>query len=142
MRLCAWGAGGGGRLSFAPRASPPPLIPPRSLVEHTGGKWPLWLSPRQVAIVPVALKYLEYAQKVAAALMADAVFVDVDATTNTLNKKIREAQVEQYNYIVVVGAEEEAAGTVNVRTRMNERVGTMPVGEFREKVRGEGGRHE
>lgn len=112
------------------------------LVEHTGGKWPLWLSPRQVAIVPVALKYLDYANAVAGALLGDGVYVDVDATTNTLNKKIREAQVEQYNYIIVVGAEEEGAGTVNVRTRLNERVGTMSLAEFRERVRLEVAKHE
>ena len=105
------------------------------LVEHTGGKWPLWLSPRQVCVVPVALKYLDYANEVAGALLGDGVYVDVDASTNTLNKKIREAQVEQYNYIIVVGAEEAEAKTVNVRTRLNERVGTMGVGEFRERVR-------
>lgn len=107
------------------------------LVEHTGGKWPLWLSPRQVAVVPVALKYLDYAHAVAHALLGDGVYVDVDASTNTLNKKIREAQIEQYNYIVVVGAEEEAAGTVNVRTRLNERVGTMAAADFRARVRKE-----
>ncbi len=100
------------------------------LIEHTGGKWPFWLSPRQVAIVPVALKYLDYARSVEAALHREGYFVDVDASHHTLNKKIREAQVEQYNFILVVGAEEEAAGSVNVRTRLNERMGTLPIADF------------
>ncbi len=65
------------------------------LTEHTGGKWPFWLSPRQVAIVPVALKYTDYANKVAALLLEEGYFVDTDLSTNTLNKKIREAQVDQ-----------------------------------------------
>ena len=107
------------------------------LVEHTGGKWPLWLSPRQVSVVPVALKYLDYAGVVARALLVDGFYVDVDASTNTLNKKIREAQLEQYNYILVVGAEEEAAGTVNVRTRANERVGVVSLKDFVDKVKAE-----
>jgi threonyl-tRNA synthetase len=63
------------------------------LIEHTGGKWPFWLSPRQVAIVPVALKYLDYARKVRDVVAADNYFVDVDESSNTLNKKIREAQL-------------------------------------------------
>ena len=100
------------------------------LIEHTGGKWPFWLSPRQISIVPVALKYLPYANSVAARLHGEGYFVDVDASHHTLNKKIREAQVEQYNYIVVVGEDEEGAGTVNIRTRANERVGTMTIADF------------
>ena len=105
------------------------------LIEHTGGKWPFWLSPRQVAIVPVALVYLPYANSVAAALHAEGYYVDVDASTNTLNKKVREAQVEQYNFILVLGAEEQAAGSVNVRTRANERLGTLPIAGFLELCR-------
>ena len=100
------------------------------LIEHTGGKWPFWLSPRQVSIVPVALKYADYAQSVAGRLHAEGYFVDVDLSKNTLNKKIRDAQVEQYNFILVVGAEEETAGTVNIRSRTNERMGTMLVDDF------------
>jgi threonyl-tRNA synthetase len=100
------------------------------LIEHTGGKWPFWLSPRQVCIVPVALKYLDYAREVERALHGGSFFVDIDATHHTLNKKIRDAQLEQYNFILVVGAEEAGAGTVNIRTRANERLGTMPLADF------------
>jgi len=99
------------------------------LIEHTAGKWPLWLSPRQVAIVPVALKYLDYAQRVAAALQAEGFFVDVDTSHHTLNKKVREAQVTQFNFILVVGAAEEAAGSVAIRTRDNAQHGTKSIVE-------------
>jgi threonyl-tRNA synthetase len=99
------------------------------LIEHTAGKWPFWLSPRQVSIVPVAAKYYDYAQKVATAIHNEGFFVDVDSSNHTLNKKVREAQLAQYNYILVVGAEEEAAGTVNIRTRDNARHGTKTLEE-------------
>jgi threonyl-tRNA synthetase len=55
------------------------------LTEHTAGKWPFWLSPRQVAIIPVALKYADYAKRVAAPLIEEGYFVDTDLSTNTLN---------------------------------------------------------
>lgn len=99
------------------------------LIEHTAGKWPFWLSPRQVSIVPVAAKYTDYAHKVAAAIHDAGFYVDVDSSSHTLNKKVREAQLAQYNFILVVGAEEEAAGTVNIRTRDNARHGTKTIQE-------------
>uniref|UniRef100_A0A8B9BJ08 threonine--tRNA ligase n=1 Tax=Anser brachyrhynchus TaxID=132585 RepID=A0A8B9BJ08_9AVES len=90
------------------------------LTENYGGKWPLWLSPQQVMVVPVGPTCDEYAQKVRqqfhdAGLMAD---IDVDPGC-TLNKKIRNAQLAQYNFILVVGEKEKASGTVNIRTRDN-----------------------
>ncbi|XP_064259510.1 threonine--tRNA ligase 1, cytoplasmic isoform X3 [Passer domesticus] len=90
------------------------------LTENYGGKWPLWLSPQQVMVVPVGPACDEYAQKVRqhfhdAGFMAD---VDVDPGC-TLNKKIRNAQLAQYNFILVVGEKEKASGTVNIRTRDN-----------------------
>ncbi|XP_005999418.1 threonine--tRNA ligase 1, cytoplasmic [Latimeria chalumnae] len=90
------------------------------LTENYGGKWPFWLSPRQVMIVPVGPTCDEYAQKMRqqfhnARLMTD---VDLDAGC-TLNKKIRNAQLAQYNFILVVGEKEKSSETVNVRTRDN-----------------------
>lgn len=90
------------------------------LTEHYAGKWPFWLSPRQVMVVPVGPAYDEYARHVRdemhnAGFMAEA---DLDAG-DTMNKKIRNAQLAQFNYILVVGEKEQKAGTVNVRTRDN-----------------------
>ncbi|XP_019741007.1 threonine--tRNA ligase 1, cytoplasmic [Hippocampus comes] len=90
------------------------------LTENYGGKWPLWLSPRQVMVVPVGPTCEEYAQKVQqdfhnAGFMSD---VDLDPGC-TLNKKIRNAQLAQYNFILVVGEKEKTSNTVNVRTRDN-----------------------
>ncbi|XP_064607541.1 threonine--tRNA ligase 1, cytoplasmic-like isoform X2 [Liolophura sinensis] len=90
------------------------------LCEHYGGKWPFWLSPRQAIVVPVAPPFDEYAQQVQKQVH-DAGFlceVDLDDST-TMNKKIRNAQLAQYNFIFVVGEKEKANNTANVRTRDN-----------------------
>eukprot|EP00245_Coleochaete_scutata_P007506 TRINITY_DN22935_c0_g1_i1.p1 TRINITY_DN22935_c0_g1~~TRINITY_DN22935_c0_g1_i1.p1 ORF type:complete len:724 (+),score=193.99 TRINITY_DN22935_c0_g1_i1:53-2224(+) len=100
------------------------------LLEHFAGKWPFWLSPRQVIIVPVSEKHVEYAKKVAAELQAASFFAEVDITDRKLQKKIAVAQVAQFNYILVVGAEEEASGNVNVRTRDNVVHGTKSIPDF------------
>uniref|UniRef100_A0A8C0I931 threonine--tRNA ligase n=1 Tax=Bubo bubo TaxID=30461 RepID=A0A8C0I931_BUBBB len=105
------------------------------LTENYGGKWPLWLSPQQVMVVPVGPTCDEYAQKVRqhfhdAGLMAD---VDVDPGC-TLNKKIRNAQLAQYNFILVVGEKEKASGTVNIRTRDNKVHGERTIADTMERL--------
>jgi len=89
------------------------------LTEHYAGKWPLWMSPRQVMVVPVGAAFVPYAAEVRARLRRDRLHVDVDASDRKMQKKVREAQLEQYNYILVVGAEETESRTVNVRSRDN-----------------------
>ena len=105
------------------------------LAEHHAGRWPLWLSPRQVCVCTVGEAQEEYANAVAAQLRQTGLFVDVDATANTVKKKVREAQVAQYNYILVVGEKETEAGTVHVRLRDGSQVvGAMAVRELLERV--------
>ncbi|KDO18649.1 threonyl-tRNA synthetase [Saprolegnia parasitica CBS 223.65] len=105
------------------------------LIEHTAGKWPLWLSPRQVAVLPLTEHQEAYAQQVHAALHAHDVYVDVIGHGKTLNKRIRDAQLAGYNYIVVVGEKEAATNEVNVRTRDGNAVlGTSSVDSFVEKI--------
>ncbi|ANB13966.1 threonine--tRNA ligase THS1 [Sugiyamaella lignohabitans] len=87
------------------------------LTEHFFGKWPLWLSPRQVLVVPVGVKYFDYAQKVRDYFHENGFFADVDVGPNTLQKKVRQGQLQQYNYLLVVGEEEESSNTVNIRKR-------------------------
>ena len=91
------------------------------LIEHTGGKWPFWLSPRQVLIVTVAERHAAFAERVAARLRwarrDTGIWVDVDSSPRTVAKKVREAQVDAHNIIVVVGDAEEAADAVTVRFR-------------------------
>ncbi|OZJ06630.1 Threonine--tRNA ligase, cytoplasmic [Bifiguratus adelaidae] len=87
------------------------------LIEHFKGKWPFWLSPRQVMVVPVTQAFFGYAQEVADAILQENMYVDVDLSDNTLNKKIRNAEIAQYNFVLVVGGEEQSTRSVNVRCR-------------------------
>eukprot|EP00003_Mantamonas_plastica_P014376 TRINITY_DN2497_c0_g1_i2.p3 TRINITY_DN2497_c0_g1~~TRINITY_DN2497_c0_g1_i2.p3 ORF type:complete len:217 (-),score=86.91 TRINITY_DN2497_c0_g1_i2:1547-2197(-) len=90
------------------------------LCEHLAGKWPFWLSPRQACIIPVTDKENDYAFEVQSMLAKEGYFVDVDSTGNKMQKKVREAQLMQYNYMLVVGPKEIEAQTVNVRIRDQE----------------------
>ena len=87
------------------------------LIENFAGKWPFWLSPRQVLVVPVTGSVYGYAEKVRAKLWDAGFFADVDLSDNTLNKKIRNGELAQYNFVFVVGHEEQESESVNVRNR-------------------------
>ncbi|XP_045681059.1 threonine--tRNA ligase 2, cytoplasmic isoform X2 [Phyllostomus hastatus] len=90
------------------------------LSENYGGKWPFWLSPRQVMVIPVGPTCEKYALQVSGAFSEEGFMADVDLDHScTLNKKIRNAQLAQYNFILVVGEKEKANNAVNVRTRDN-----------------------
>lgn len=85
------------------------------LIEHTEGKWPFWLSPKQAMVLTVSEKFSDYAKKVKERLVLEGYRVDVDSGKGTLNKKIAVAQTEGYNYILVVGAQEQESQLVDVR---------------------------
>ncbi|KAJ5172910.1 hypothetical protein N7492_005503 [Penicillium capsulatum] len=87
------------------------------LTEHFGGKWPFWISPRQVLIVPVMPAVNDYAEELQRILHGDKLNVDVDTSGNTLAKKVRNGQISQYNRIIVVGQQEKESRTVNIRNR-------------------------
>jgi len=89
------------------------------LTEHFAGKWPLWLNPRQVLIVPINSKVEEYALEVRKAFRRVNMHAEADLSDRTMQKKVREAQLGQVNYILVVGEKEMQNRTVNVRTRDN-----------------------
>jgi len=90
------------------------------LTENFGGKWPFWLSPRQAMVVPVGLPFNSYAKEVSDMMRSRGFCVDADTDDgNTMNKKVRNAQIAQYNFIFVVGKNEVDNRTVNVRTRDN-----------------------
>ena len=90
------------------------------LTENFAGKWPFWLSPRQVMVIPVAHPFNDYAFEVKQTLFEAGFMSDVDIDdSDTMNKKIRNAQLAQYNFILVVGEKELNGKTVNVRTRDN-----------------------
>ncbi|KAI9902955.1 hypothetical protein N3K66_002307 [Trichothecium roseum] len=87
------------------------------LTEHFSGKWPFWLSPRQVLVVPIMPACNDYATEVRNMLHDKGLYADADLSSNTFQKKIRTGQLEQYNFIFVVGAEEEKSRTANIRNR-------------------------
>ncbi|TGJ85169.1 hypothetical protein E0Z10_g3597 [Xylaria hypoxylon] len=87
------------------------------LTEHFGGKWPFWISPRQVMVIPVMTSASDYVKEVQTLLRTHEFHSDIDLSANTLNKKIRSAQLLQYNFILVLGAKEMTDRTVTIRSR-------------------------
>lgn len=108
------------------------------LTEHYGGKWPFWVSPRQIIIIPVANSFNDYAKYVTDALINFGFFAEMDPSSNTLNKKIRNAQVAQWNYAAVVGEKEEASFSVNLRSRGEKNaIGDFTLSELVAKLKAE-----
>jgi threonyl-tRNA synthetase len=87
------------------------------ICEHFAGKWPFWLSPRQIMVIPIMKEVEGYSREVQLLFRKAKMYVDTDLTGNTLPKKIRNAQVAQYNFILVVGAQERDNRAVNIRNR-------------------------
>ena len=100
------------------------------LIEHLGGKWPLWLSPRQVKICSLASSHAGYCLALEKELKDKGWEVELDISEASLNKKVRNAQLRQFNYILVVGDEEEQHGTVDVRQRDGQRLGKLSLEQF------------
>lgn len=97
------------------------------LVEHYQGRWPLWLSPRQVLIISVTNHHAKFAVDLEAKFRRAGIFADADVNDETVNKRIRKAVVLQYNYIVVVGDYEMQSGQINVRDGRDSRAVSDPV---------------
>ena len=93
------------------------------LIEHFEGKFPFWLSPRQLCICTVNNKVEEYAEKWYLMLKYKGYQVNCDRSSTTLQKKVRNAQLSQFNYIGVIGQEEADGNTIDIRTREGERIG-------------------
>jgi threonyl-tRNA synthetase len=100
------------------------------LCEHWGGKWPFWINPRQVMVVPVHADFNDYCEGIRARLHDQGFYVDVDLSKEKFNKKVRNAQMNQYSFQLVVGKTEVENGSVNIRTRANEQKGEMQVDDL------------
>ncbi len=100
------------------------------LIEHYEGKFPLWLSPVQVRVLTVADRFNEYAQEIVDEYKKKGIRVELDKRSESIPKKVREAQLQKINYILVIGEKEQEAGTVNVRTRDNEVKGEYDKDKF------------
>jgi threonyl-tRNA synthetase len=100
------------------------------LIEHYAGAFPVWLSPTQVALVPISERHVDYANKIADQLKAAGIRVEVDARNEKMNAKIREHALQKVPFILVMGDKEAEANAVNVRTRGSEKTQTVPFAEF------------
>lgn len=97
------------------------------LIEHYAGKFPLWLSPVQVKLLPISDKYMDYAREVEGILKKEGVRCETDARAEKIGYKIREAQMERVPYMLVVGGKEAQEGCVSVRKREDGDLGSMTV---------------
>ena len=107
------------------------------LLEHTGGKLPLWLAPDQVVIIPLSDKYNDYAKKVCRLLNNSDIRTSIDERSETVGKKIRENELKRLPYQLVVGEKEQAAETVSVRKQGGEDLGTMSISDFEKHIKEE-----
>jgi threonyl-tRNA synthetase len=87
------------------------------LTENYAGKWPFWLSPRQVVVIPIATAYNNYAQEVQQLLHDNGLYAEADLSGDMFKKKIRNAEIAHWNFIFVVGADEASSRSVNARNR-------------------------
>ena len=104
------------------------------LIEHFAGAFPTWMAPVQVEIIPVSDDQIDYALKVKEAIKEENIRVEVDSRSEQVGYKIRDAQVKQVPYMLIVGGREEENGTVSVRDRREGDLGTSKLSEFKSKI--------
>lgn len=107
------------------------------MIEHFAGTFPAWLAPEQVRIIPVADTFADYAFEVKKMLENNDIRVSVDASSDSLNKKVRNAEKMHVNYILVVGEEEQKSTSVSVRNYKTKEQNTMKQDEFLEMIQNE-----
>lgn len=112
------------------------------LIEHYAGAFPLWLAPVQAVLIPIADRHLEYAETVSEQLKQAGLRVEVDARSERMNAKIRDAQMQKIPYMLVVGDREAEAGKLAVRLRSGDDLGAIGVAAFVERLQGEVLKHE
>ncbi|MDD5081983.1 MAG: threonine--tRNA ligase [Dehalococcoidales bacterium] len=106
-----------------------------SLVEHYGGAFPVWLAPLQVAIIPVADRHLDYARQLEGELKDLGVRAEADARAETVNMKIRQAQLNKVPYMLVVGDKEIAGQMMSIRVRGEEHLLMKPFADFKAGIK-------
>lgn len=101
------------------------------MCEHTGGKWDFWVSPRQLKIIPLGKDHLEFAEQVKNLLMLKGFAVEIDSSNDKLDKKVRNAQVDAFNYIGVIGQKEVEEKKITLRKRDEQKAfGTLEIAEL------------
>ncbi|MCW5875342.1 MAG: threonine--tRNA ligase [Anaerolineales bacterium] len=101
-----------------------------TIIEHFAGAFPVWLAPVQAVLIPIADRHNDYAESVAEGLRAAGLRVEVNAGSDRMSAKIRDAQAQKVPYMLVMGDKEMEAGAVALRLRSGEDLGAMPVAEF------------
>lgn len=104
------------------------------LIEHYAGKFPLWLSPVQVKILPIADRFMEYSKSVESELAKQGIRCEVDERSEKIGYKIREAQLERVPYMLIIGQKEAESSEVSVRSREDGELGSMTVADFVQKL--------
>ncbi|MCG8748479.1 threonine--tRNA ligase [Tenacibaculum finnmarkense] len=107
------------------------------LLEHTGGNFPLWLTPEQVILLPISDKYEIYTKKVLTLLENSEIRALVDSRSEKTGRKIRDAEVSKIPFMVIIGEKEEQDGTVSVRKHGEGDIGTFTIAEFIELIQNE-----
>jgi threonyl-tRNA synthetase len=106
------------------------------LIEHYAGRFPVWLAPVQAIVLPVSDRHTDYARRVTEELRRAGARVALDERSESVGKKVRDAELGRYPYMLVVGDREQEEGTVSVRSHAEGELGAMPVGAFAERVTG------
>ena len=108
------------------------------LIEHFAGKFPLWLSPVQVKILPISDKYIAHAKEIETTLKKEGLRCELDERAEKIGYKIRAAQLERIPYMLIVGEKEVQANQVSVRKRDEGDLGSMSLEQLLEALRREG----
>ena len=104
------------------------------LIEHFGGNFPLWLAPVQVAVLPLSDKFVDYANKVVKVLKDSGIRVKLNDRADKIGSKIRQAELEKINIMLIVGEKEAQDGTVSVRKRFKGDTGTLKLEKVKEQL--------
>lgn len=107
------------------------------LIEHCSGKFPLWLAPEQVAILPISEKFLDYSKNVLSLLQNSDIRAQIDDRNEKTGKKIRDAELKRIPYMLILGEKEELSSTVSVRKQGEGDFGSMTVEEFSQLIKNE-----
>jgi threonyl-tRNA synthetase len=107
------------------------------LLEHSAGKFPLWLTPDQAIILPISEKYQEYAEKVLSLLKNSEIRALIDGRSEKVGRKIRDAELKKIPYLLIVGEKEETENVVSVRRQGQGDLGTFTIEAFTDLINDE-----
>ena len=107
------------------------------LIEHFGGNFPLWLAPVQVVVLPLSNKFTDYAELVLKSLKNDGIRVKLNNRADKIGSKIRQAEIDKINYMLIIGEQESKNETVSIRKRFDGDLGAKPINVFKENINDE-----